>query len=802
MLNPRLTVRAAASLATLLVVAGCAANNDVAFDFAASFDLAEASIETELIDIGSAAARPYMPIGWTSDDERWAGRADRTFVWNSGEYSVVRFFVFEPRDVPVEMVGWPNPQSPPLQQIQLVVNGSPLTRIEPLPGSQTYHTTIPSRILRAGENTLAFEYTQGASRGRIEGPGRGSRRFAWDRVAFSDAVATALPRADLGTQPALLLPRSSEANYFLRWPRGAHLTIDSVRPFGPPLSGSSGRLTIVADLVGGDFRSIKLAEVDVAVNHGSLELQLPADAWDSDGDPTDHAEARITFRLEPPADLDARARMNEESGGVLLERPMLNGAAAPILDRSAPSLPWADGDGSTPPNIIVYLVDTLRADHLGAYGYPVPTSPNIDAFAADAVLFERAMAQSAWTRTSIASIFTGLYPRSHDINGRNDSLPDNTATMAQRLRDAGYVTAGFTTNGNVSSHFGFDIGFDDYVHLRETKTAEIHQLSDALNEQAFDWLRRRPPDTPFFLYLHATDPHAPYEPREPFRERFASNLNFPGLSKPREIGGRVAAGEREDARLLVRDDFVKLYDAEIAFNDMHFGRLLDHLRAEGLYDNTIIVLVSDHGEEFYDHRNWEHGKSLYEEQLHVPLIVRFPGSWEAGRRVSELAEHIDILPTLLEAIGRADATTQADFDPATGLDGTMRLPGKSLLAAAVRAGANGQTTDSRPALPYLDLDGRNFDAIVTDRFTLVRHYPIRGAGNLELYDLVADPSQQHNLAIARPALRGYLLNLLRDATELQSHLMTAGEGRADPELRERLRPLCQRGVRRWRLDNY
>ena len=157
----------------------------------------------------------------------------------------------------------------------------------------------------------------------------------------------------------------------------------------------------------------------------------------------------------------------------------------------------------------MYLVDTLRPDHLGIYGHPRGTSPQIDAFARDATVFRNAVAQSSWTKTAVASLFTGLLPQTHRIHSRTDAIPEALPILPEILHNLGYATLGVITNGNVSGVFGFARGFDVYEELREGPTREIHQLSDRANEVAFALLARRPKDRPFFLYVHRATPTGP-----------------------------------------------------------------------------------------------------------------------------------------------------------------------------------------------------------------------------------------------------------------------------------------------------
>ena len=217
--------------------------------------------------------------------------------------------------------------------------------------------------------------------------------------------------------------------------------------------------------------------------------------------------------------------------------------------------------------------------------------------------------------------------------------------MASRMREAGYATAGIVTNSNVAPSLGFGQGFDTYEYLPEQHTPEMHQLSDVVNEHAFAWLRNRPRDRPFFLYLHTTDPHDPYMPRSPYRERFAAGID-PALGLHLSVWKR---NRTETASARDIHDLAALYDGEIAFVDEQFGRLLDELRELGIYDSTLIVLIADHGEEFHEHGTWTHSNNLFTETTHVPLLIKLPKQWGGGTVSDGLAQQVDLLPTVLQA---------------------------------------------------------------------------------------------------------------------------------------------------------
>ncbi|RMH19551.1 MAG: hypothetical protein D6696_10270, partial [Acidobacteria bacterium] len=579
-------------------------------------------------------------------------------------------------------------------------------------------------------------------------PGSADRRplaVRWYALELRGLGTGATAPSGSRSLPVVELPCRTSVVYYLEAADGQELRLEQL--LARPAGGATLRVRL--ELEG---RPPQVHDVDPATAPIPWVLPLPAAPG-----------AILAVEL---AALDAggwwRDLWRDDDDGLALIAPAVYRQTPPATASSA-AAPAVE----TPPNVVLYLIDTVRADHLGTYGYPRPTSPEIDRFAAGGVVFTHAEAQSSWTRTAVLSILTGLNAQSHRVNQRDDALPAAFTTLAEHLQQAGYATLAMVTNGNVSQTFGLDQGFDRFVYLQESRQRlSMHQLSDRLNDELFPLLERLARgEKPFFLYLHATDPHAPYTPPEPFRSRFAAGVD-PSLGYLERVHaisrGELAAPEG------TREAFIDLYDGEIAFNDHHFGRLLDRLRALGLYDDALIVLISDHGEEFLDHGGWEHGKTLNAEQLRVPLIVKLPGGAAAGRRVSTVARQIDVLPTVLELAGIA---------PPAGLDGRSLLP-------AIRGDGAGEV----PSFSYLGLDRKRIEAVVARGFkAILDDSPQTRAGRAQLYDVVRDAGERHNLYGQRPLVFGFLRQtLLALPLSRRSALPDPERAAIDDELRRRL----------------
>jgi arylsulfatase A-like enzyme len=429
------------------------------------------------------------------------------------------------------------------------------------------------------------------------------------------------------------------------------------------------------------------------------------------------------------------------------------------------------------------MVDTLRADHLSCYGSTVVRTPHIDQLAESGLRFVNTFSQASWTRPSVATILTGLYPSSHGAIHKADRLPDRVDTLAEMLQRAGYRTIGFADNANVSQAFNFQQGFDEYHYLapafffgadepaaqlalygglrlvrerffaRRVDVHNYYQPAEVVTAEVRGWFDRRPAgDTaPFFLFAHYMDPHDPY---------FAHPFNGEGYARVANPNPSPELAEK----------LHRLYTGEIAYLDEHLGVLFDDLRRRGLWDKTVIVLTGDHGEEFHEHGGWWHGTTLYDEQVHVPLLVK-PAGAHAGRVVDELATSLDITPTILTAAhAPVPATLQGHALP---LDGGAPPSRQSVFAEE-------------------DLEGNVLQAVRTRDWKFINANPgnPRGLAPEELYDLGRDPGEHANAVGGAPAQAEMMrAELGKSVLEARKHAGVTEQGGADQATQERLRAL-------------
>jgi len=409
------------------------------------------------------------------------------------------------------------------------------------------------------------------------------------------------------------------------------------------------------------------------------------------------------------------------------------------------------------PNVLIYMIDTLRADHASLYGYRRDTTPFLKKLGSAGVVFDDCQAQATWTKPSIASLFTSLYSYTHGIVNDYDTIPKGAATLAEQLRNAGYVTASITASPWAGKITGLQRGFDyvmEYpvIQRRRTDAADRGTDSAAVNKVIFPWLDGHR-DEPFFLYAHSTDPHAPYRPPAGFEEKFADpaetpefNRDYASLRDKGQYGGATVVSRDGCARSGIDPEkfigrAIDRYDAEILRNDNSLELLVGKLKQLGILDNTIIIVASDHGEEFWDHGWTAHGHTLYQELTHCALMLWNPKLLPAPRRVAEPVQLIDVMPTVLDLLDlkSPDVVQGQSLAPlAKGRPFHRRTPVMTSRFASPQAKPNGLVPENRV----------NTFALVEANWKLIYREKGREAGlsRVELYDRRADRAEARNVA--------------------------------------------------------
>ena len=448
------------------------------------------------------------------------------------------------------------------------------------------------------------------------------------------------------------------------------------------------------------------------------------------------------------------------------------------------------------PNVLLIVMDCVRAGHLSCYGYQRPNTPCIDELAGSSVVYEQAISPSDWSLPAHASIFTGLYPSKHGAHDEHRFLSADVPTMAEVLSNLGYRTIGGCLNAYVDRATGLDRGFQIFYNSQSYKTrsllrynldriwAKLTSTTDQgarwINKQLYRELQRD--DRPWFVFAQYLEPHAPYQIPRPYRNRYLNNgLSFKQAMAVNQDYDRYLAGavEMDGTDFEI---FTALYDTQIAYLDSRIGQLIDFLKRSKMLDNTLIMITADHGENLGEHQLMGHRFCLYDTLLHVPLIIHYPRGTVVPGRVRRQVQTHDLLPTVLALLGDTHSATY------------QSLQGLSLLDTA----ATYEFTIAEQALPNLvvfqqkhpgaDMSryNRRLKMIRTERYK----YIWASNGQHELYDLQTDPGETCNIIAEQPNVADDLANRLeawRNSFEPAYHDEEAPE--FDETVKARLRDL-------------
>ncbi|MCP5039961.1 MAG: sulfatase [bacterium] len=439
-----------------------------------------------------------------------------------------------------------------------------------------------------------------------------------------------------------------------------------------------------------------------------------------------------------------------------------------------------DAQALAPPTIVLIVADTLRADYLGYSGLGSGVTPAIDRLARESVRFAQVYAAAPWTKPSVASLLTGVGPTRHGVTDHEGHfwsgeeggdaqrttgiVPSELLTLAEGLRNAGYRTAGFVANEWLARGYGYEQGFDHYVDdIPPDRPGAAFARAD-------QWLAQQDSDPPLFVYIHTMEVHGPYDATAPFVEQARraklgtshalSDAEFEAIPEYLRTSPWARGPEARD--LL---EWRTRYAAGVTVLDRALGVFLGRLQESGRSENTAIVFTSDHGEEFLEHGGFDHGRTLFDEQTRVPLLVKFPDV--AARDVSAVVSLLSLYPTLLESAGATRADFEASSSPSLWPMILDEAPKSPHLARA-------SATKWQPGLHAMRIEQHK---VIVDTDT--------GAG--VLYDLASDPAEQHSVASTEPEMAQSLAGRLFEQIEAdRSHAHLPKAAPLDPQTVEAL----------------
>jgi arylsulfatase A-like enzyme len=646
------------------------------------------------------------------------------------------------------------------QSVTVSLNGAPVGAFALNDLRHRYRLSLPAGPQRAGENRLRFVFAAAAAPADGDPLSTDLRRLAAafysltvgreDDAGLDDLLARDAPdpfaAAETAGLPSLVQIGPSVVRYAVRLPAAAELRFTPALHPAARAAAATASFRVTIEARPGEERELWSRVVGPGDNRPAEEtVALPGGAGDV-----------VRVGLHVGGAPGARYTWGTWTAPRILGR----GSLDPLSLAALPADPSGRGaslrQALAGSNVILIVLDAARARELGCYGYGRPTSPEIDRLAREGVVFERAFTPAVYTLAAMSSVWTSEYPdRHHGEVSFSSRLPRNRLTLAEILTPRGIQTAGFVANAVAGKVGGFDRGFAEFHELFQ----KYGSGADAFRHTLPDWLHANK-GRRFFAYLHFREPHFPYDPEPPFDTRFGPEGPIPKAAR-REMSWLTEANQgRRPLTPEERDHLVRLYDGNVAFADQEIGALRHALEAEGLLERTVVIVMADHGEGLGEHGWVGHNVQLYEESIHIPLVVRFPaGKVQAGKRIAGLVDLLDIAPTIADVFG---VTGQGGSD--------KQFQGRSLLpvidGAPGKAAILARTVWDRPRYALRD-----------ERFKLL--YDTR-TGEEQLFDIVADPGESRDIrdsdplraAYFRQALHQWILGLGRRSGEAEEATLT------------------------------
>jgi arylsulfatase A-like enzyme len=648
------------------------------------------------IDFGTTDGFKYTLGGWVTGWGDTGSDGDVRFGHAVGSRSSLVFPVDAPAPTRLRM----RAKGLRASAAELYVNGKRIGGLSIGGGNwNVVEASVAADKLRVGDNLMQLVWR--------EGPGPAAA-VDWIHLGPADApAADPLSQASLRTQvrvgprdvQALLIPPATGLGYAMDVPTG-------------------GILGLALGARDGDAKLVVRARTDGAEPRTLLERDVSGEGPEMVAvDLASLAGRVVRLELENPA---------ASGGSVTLAHP-----AVWVEPIAADAAAVARIGGVRAKNVVLVMIDTLRADHVPPYGRTRVQAPVLQLAAERGALFERFSAVEDWTKPSCATMLTGLYPNTHKTQTDAVALPNSVRMISEELREHGVKTAAFIANGYVSDKFGFKRGWDHYVnYIREGKRTEAENV---LGEAAA-WIEANRGDR-FYAYVHTIDPHVPYWPPAEYLQLYWQGP-YDGPIDGRQTHLQVEKIKKGQMQVDERDkEYIRaLHDGEISYHDAHLGSFFRRLDELGLMEDTLVIVVSDHGEEFWDRGSIGHGHSIFQELVHVPFLMMWKGVIPPGRRIPDNHDHAAIVPTVFDAMG----VPTPDYCEA-----------RSLLPRAI---------GRQEAGPHAGFSTHQGERMAV--WSGSRKLQMNGLGRTALFDLAEDPGSERDIDDDHPLAVRYMRTLL------------------------------------------
>ncbi len=668
-----------------------------------------------VMDFGTTDAYKYTLGGWRTGWGDSRGEGDIRYALALGATSRLYFHADRSEDIVARF----RIKRGHAKSFSLYLNNEPVQKVDiTADGWTDYSASLPEKLVEAGTNYMLLRWNGGSSTAatngsaavdRIELAPAGQGDAPRPPIGQRDVIASAGTAKGDGKPPALELPAGATLSYWVQIPRGSSLLGFDAYLLSPD-ADTSEPLTLRVEAVADGKEPKELLAEKIAPSESEPFQVLSAEL-------DDLADEVVRLDLRVQGDASAKSKVALVNPAIYVPPPRAK-AAKP--SRRAK-------------HVFVIMEDTLRADHLHVYGNKRVRTPAFDAFAKESAVFERYSAVEDWTKPSCATMLTGLYPSTHLTQKMSSKLPANVRMISEELTDAGIATAAFIANGYVSGAFGFERGWSHYTnYIREGRNSS----AETVFGEAYDWIEEHHKGNErLFAYIHTIDPHVPYSPPKKYLTMY-DDQPYSGGVEPRKTGQLLEDIKKKRFHATPRDRerLRALYDGEISYHDHWFGDFLEKLRALGILEETLIMVVSDHGEEFWEHGSVGHGHQIQQELIHVPFVAHWKGTIPFEQRIPENADHSSLVATIFDALD---------------IDAPSYLEGNSVLPLAL-----GQ----RPSGPHAGFSTHQNEreAVWSGRYKLLQ----RGPAQPYLYDVARDPNCQNDLASSAPVRLTYLRALL------------------------------------------